>query len=427
MDHLARRVLAAFFGLWMTLSVGLLAVACGPLPGHDEQVAADQVEVGTSHLARSRPDLARQAFAAAIVADPLSPEAAFGLGLSELAMLPGSPASRALLAELGLEAPEPASDLFGPTGLLSDLHRRVVREAVRARLLAMLGAPEDGWDGVRDLLGSLPPTTTPATLAARAGELAAELNVIATRFEVAGDRRVRPLDLVVPGGLFHLDADLAVGPAEARALGGATRAVRTLLLVVSAYRFSDRPLCDLAGYEGEELAAALSGLVADAAPPASLATGRRDLTAALDDLAAALEAGAEVGLRPGQVVAWGLVPPEELAGVRALVDAVRAALEAPTVLPDTEPSTVLDLSGLFARPPKLPVEAAFFEPDDAGEPELSLGFVEALAESAGLASPPLRLEPETQPTLFSGGVPEPGWLSRWLAPTLERLETDLGL
>ena len=424
MEPLARRVLAAFLGLWASFSLGLFAVACGP--AEDSGAAAAQIEAGRLALSASRPDQARQRFAAALASDPLSPEAAFGLGLSELLMVPGSPAGQALAAELGLRPVEPAEDLFGPDGALADLGRTLDPAYSGRRLLARLGVPAGGWSGVGEWLVSLPETTSPASLSARAGELAAELGVVASWFEAAGDPRVEPLEMVIPGGLLHLESDLVVGPAEARLLAGLTRGARGLLRVVAAYRFSARPLAELAGLDGEALARALSALLADTGAPETLEHLRPDLRGALDQLTAALASGVATGARPGQIVAWDLVSSADLFGLAGLLSALAASLDGPAELPDTSPRTRLDASLLLSSPPAIPAEPPLFSVGEAGEPVLRLGLLEELLERAGASSPPLRFE-EGAPTLFTSGSPSEGWAGRWLAPLLDRLESDLGL
>ena len=425
MEYLARRVLAVFLGLWASFSLGLLAVACGPVP--EDNAAAAHMEDGRLALAGSRPNEARQHFASALTADPVSAEAACGLALSELLVLPGSPAGRALTAELGLRPLDPAVDLFGETGVLADLAHTLDPDVVRRRLLDRLDVPDGGWDGIGGWLAGLPATTSPASLAKRAGALADELEIIASWFEAAADPRLEPLRLVVPGGLFHLDADLILGPAEARALAGAARAVRALLQTMASYRFSDRPLAELAELEGQPLADALSALLADTGPPATLEGVRDDLGAALDQLTAALVTGVTTGTRPGQVVAWGLVTAAHVVGLPRQLAALTAALSGPADLPDTVPSTRLDLSRLFDVPPALPAATPLFVTDETGRTVLGMQVFEELLAQAGASSPPLSLEPEAAPTLFASGRPAEGWLERWLAPLLDRFEADLGL
>ena len=423
---------AAFLGLWASFSLGLLAIACHPVNPLAGPVSA-YTAAGLDALSASRPDRARGEFVEALALDPVAREAALGLALSELLLLPASPAGVELLTEMGMQAPAMASEVFGPGGLLADLARGVERPVVERRFRRSLGLPEAGLDGVGAWLATLPETTTPRRLVRRGRFLAAELEPIATWLEAAAAPSDEPLAFVLPGGLFHLTADFVVGEPEALALAASLRAARAALLGLSEYDWSDEPLHLLARLEGEDLADALSGALVGASSAGSLLPVRVELERALQRMVAAIALGPRrPAPRAGQVVAWNLVPAAAAPQVADLLRAVAGALEGPTPLPDTDPPTALDLTFLGGPPPPPPLplpaprNGRLFQVGADGEPELSLRFVEAFTASAGVALPPLALDPHVVPTLFSSGVPEAGWLDRWLSPLVGRFEADLG-
>ena len=382
--------------------------------------AEERIEEGLKALRGSRPDLARGDFAEALVEAPADPTAAFGLALSETLMLPASPAARGTLKALGLRAPVVEEEVFGPNGILADLARGLESDAVRRTAYQALGLDSDETPDLRGLLARMPDSTTPAALATRARELAAELVPIASWFEAAAQPGFR---MVVPGGLFHLDGDLVVGQGEAAALAGIVRTVRAGLLAVGSYRWDDRPLAPLASRSDAEVATALSGIVWTAGSPTTLKSPSAELRRGLLRLNEALSLPPAEAAAPGAVVAWELLPTEGVDRVVALLTATLGALSGPTLLPDSRPATVLDLSAASTLPPALPIDALVALED--GGVGLRQGFLADLTR--GIAEPPLSMDPEPTPALFVGGMPSDGWLGRWLDPVVTRFEADLGL
>ncbi len=418
MERPVRVVVGGFFGLWSAFSLGLASIACGGV-APDPNAAADvHVEAGVRALRDARPDVARDDFEAALLIRPGHTEAAFGLALSEALMLPESPAGQGALDALGLRRVAMVADVFGPSGILADLARGLEFEALRLQARATLGLDAADTADLNTLLSRMPPSTSASTLAAHLEGLADHLAPIATWFEAAAQPE---FSMIIPGALFHLEGDLAVGPGEAAALAGATRVARAALMAVAAYGWSERPLAELGELSTAERAAALSVFIAEATPPADLigpaAEGRRGMEALLGAL------GAHASTPRGSLVAWDLLPREGADRVVALLEATARATEGAVTLPDTSPATSLDLSVAIHAPPALPDEALIV--DAEGLIGVRPGVLADL--SAVVAQPPLAVDPTPSPALFVHGRPTEGWLGRWLDPLLSRLEVDLGL
>ena len=423
MERPVRVVLAGFVGLWSVFSLGLVSIACTPAENLAAVRAEERIEQGIKALRESRPDLARQDFADALVDSPSDPEAAFGLALSEALMLPESPAVRGGLRALGLRSPILREDLYGAHGILADLAQGLEPEAVRRRLFGAFGLDRSEAPDLRAHARLLPASTTPRVLAGHGRALAAELLPIASWFEAAAGAEFR---MVIPGGLLHLDGDLVVGPGEAAALAGAARMLRASILAVTSYGWDDSPLTGLAELDDAELSVALSEIVVAAAPPTELVAVASELRRGLRQLADALAQPSQpagAAGTAGAVVAWNLLPVDGAEQVRALLLAARDALAGPTRLPDSDPPTTLDLAQAVTFPPSLPAGA--FVVASEGGVTLREGFLTDL--TTGVANPPLALDPEPRPILFAAGQPQEGWLGRWLEPLFKRLETDLGL
>lgn len=420
MERPVRVVVAGFLGLWSMFSLGLVSIACAPAPNGARVRAEDRIEEGHKALRASRPDLARDDFADALIEAPTNPEAAFGLALSETLMLPASPAVRGTLADLRMRTPIVEEEVFGPTGILADLSRGLEADVVRRRALALLGLDRDDTPDLRALLAGADDGISLASLAARARELAAELAPIAGWFDAAAQPEFQ---MIVPGGLFHLDGDLIVGPGEAAALAGAVRIVRAGLQAVGAYRWQSAPLAEIARQPDVDLASTLSSVVWTAAPPRSLHAPANELRRGVDRLKEALGSSQQRVATPGAVVAWELLPRDGVDRVLALLEATSGALTGRTDLPDTEPATTLDLSAAAANPPALPIGS--FEALTDGGVGLRHGFLPDLTR--GFADPPIAFDPEPTPVLFAGGLPKADWLSRWLNPVVNRFQVDLGL
>ena len=420
MERPVRAVVAGFLGLWSMFSLGLVSIACAPAGDEAVVRAEERVAEGRRALRASRPDLARGDFVDALMEAPSHPEAAFGLALSESLMLPASDAVQGALRDLGLRAPVVEEELFGPSGILADLARGIEADVVREKALSSLGIDPEGAPDLRTLMAAARPGADAATLAGRARELAAELAPIAGWFEAAAQPGFR---MVVPGGLFHLDGDLVVGEGEAAALAGVVRIARSALLAVGAYRWDSRPLAELARLSDADLADALSSTLWSALPPATLNVAAGELRRGVTGIGQALSLPPAEAAAPGAVVAWELLPREGVDRVVALLTATSDALDGPTLLPDTAPATTLDLSTAVAAPPALPLGSFEALPD--GGVGLREGFLPEL--TAGVATPPLALDPEPTPALFAAGMPAEGWLGRWLDPVVSRFEVDLGL
>lgn len=420
MERPVRVVVAGFVGLWSMFSLGLVSIACAPAGDEPAIRAEERIEEGLRALQASRPDLARGDFVDALVESPAHPEAAFGLALSESLMLPASDAVRGALQDLGLRAPVVEEELYGPSGILADLARGHEAEVVRRGALDALGLDPDRPMDLRALMARADPDVDASSLAARARQLAAELAPIAGWFEAAAQPGFR---MVIPGSLFHLDGDLVVGTGEAAALAGVVRVARAGLLAVGAYNWGSRPLADLAALPDPALADALSSTVWTAVPPGRLTGAAIELRRGVDRLDQALSIPLAEAAAPGTLVAWELLPQEGVDRVVALLRSARQALSGSVTLPDTVPATRLDLSEAISAPPALPIRA--FEVRSGGGVGLRTGFLPDLTR--GIADPPLALDPEPTPALFAGGLPESGWLTRWLRPVVTRFEADLGL
>jgi hypothetical protein len=429
MESLARRVLAAFVGLWTTFSLALLFIACNPASGLGGSADA-WLETARLDLAEARPGDAHDAYAEALLVDPVHPEAAFGLALTDLLLLPEGDAGAALLAELGLKKLDVEADLLGADGLLAELAAGLEDDLLEARTRSLLGLPAErssGTSGTAEWLRGLPATTTAASLAARAGDLAKALGPVARWLEVAaGDPALR---FEIPGSLLHLSTDIICGPPEAAALAALIRTTRAALSTVASYRWPTHSLRGLGQATGEELAVELSAVVARTrAPIGDLGTVRADLRHGLDDARHALARGQDVRrAEPGRVFAWDLISPADADRIGEFLGAMARALNGPAKLPDTEPPTEVNLDLLLRQAPAPPRDIPAFEASSEGEPSLRSGFWETLLAEAGAAEPPVLLGSEPSPHVFSGGVPADGLLDRWLDPLMLVLETDLGL
>ncbi|MBM4321202.1 MAG: hypothetical protein FJ125_14940 [Deltaproteobacteria bacterium] len=466
----ANRVFVLFFGLWMSFTFGLLAISCA---GEEEQQQQPSVQLSEGRQALGRGEIgqAAQSYRAALRVQPDNAEATMGYALSRLLLLPDSEAVRALARATGGEEVTLEAALYGPQGALARLASGTPAEEVLRRLAAASPWGEQRLASVAAFLRGLPEGISLADLGWALAGLATELHDIASWLDGAASRP--SLCFTIPGSAFHLEQDLALGPAEARLLAGLLRLGQGLTLAAAGLVGDEAPLA-LAGLAGtDELASTLNERFSRSYPLAGrLADARFALDVGLNEVVLALEQGsrqaagtagcpaAREGLEV-PLVHWALASPAEITSLSRLLQAVRLALYAPAVLPDSEPATRLALERCFEAPywPAAGLDQPFEAGDQEEELILQSSFLEAFLQP--LAFPPVRpprqeagAEAEagagegegeeavasaaakteaaavaewSWPRLFASGVPAPGFLQRWLGPLLDRLEQDLGI
>lgn len=427
----ANRVLALFFGLWVSFSFGLLAISCAA----DQETAPLQIAEGDQALGRAEMSQAAASYRAAVRLAPDNARAAFGYGLTRLLLLPDSEAVRAIAQVTGGAQTSLESEIYGPQGALARLAGGQAPEEVLRRLAAASPWGEERLDSAVAFLAGLPEGVSASDLGWALAGLATELNDIASWFEGAA---ADPAFLfVLPGSALHLAHDLTLGPADARLVAGLLRLGQGLALAAAGVAEEDEPL-RLSGLSPAALARTLNERFAASRPlPGRLEEARFALDLGLRELQHALEQGHAAGAAAcaggcGQtipLVRWDLVAPAESAGLVLLLQSLRQALHAPAALPHSAPATVLVLERIFIAP-YWPT-AGLNEPlqaDEQGGLVLRPSFLEALLRP--LSSPAIQRD-ETQrwtlPHLTISGAPARTLLDRWTAPLRQTVAQDLGL
>lgn len=296
---------------------------------------------------------ATERFATAHHADPHHPQAALGFALTDLVTLPESPASTAILHELGFTGPvDMNAVLFGTNGLLARLARNDRCTDVTAHLRATIPYAPLFDSSVRpatliraDLTGEqLRPHVT--ALVPRLRDEAAALETAANGME--GN------SYEINGSGCGQTQPIALQRPELLGAAAVLEALRAGLEVGLAYDW-DLPLRMLLESDpsnrdalAAQLNAHLFHLRDAAAVGAARATMRRSFDLAIQAIDAAKQAPGGV---PNALVDWSALPDARLDDLRRLAASVEQSLEAPTALADVSPAVTLDLRHAFDNPP----------------------------------------------------------------------------
>ncbi len=421
----ASRVTVLFAGLWLSLTFGLLAMSCAPA----EEAQSWDSSAGLAALRAARIDDAAAHYQAAVQAEPGSAELAMGHGLTRLLTLVDAAASQDALADFGLSSVSLLPALYGPEGVWA---RRAAGASAGAALEPLFVAAElnpERRDSISGFLAGAPGGLSGVRVQRRVVELADELEAAASWFELAAQDEA--LCFVLPGPALHLSQDVAFGPPEAWALAGTLRVGAGFLLGLAGHAAGLVEPLGLRDLDAPALAARLNALRAAAMlDPSTLGRARTSLDLGLSDLSEALQqaAAGELGgcsdEEPAPArAAWGSLSPQELAGAAGIVDALRLALYGSSLLPDSAPRTVLDLSSYFGAPfwpaalaldplrsePAIVADAA----PSGGDLVVDPGFVDAVLAPLAQPAPAGAAWPECR---LSGGRSLQAAFEVWAAP-----------
>lgn len=341
----------------------------GPLPNAGSPEAPDQLREAEQNLENHRVDQARDVYAEILEDDPENGQAAAGLGLTELLLLAEfGEVTDLLIDHLGAyRGVEANSLLYAEEGYLYWSSRGV-----------RWSEDDEQYDGIRTLLADELPWHQP-----RLESLTAFVEGLDQPFDKALRQLVTvanaltPIDqafekaledpqfvrLYVPGEVFHDSRlGLRLGRSELATLRAAMSAFKGAVYFLAAYENSwtlqeafgqwrhDVALDDerfVEGYEPidytfEYLDGELFRGVNSADRLSASRTALKDAIAHLRD---AIRYGVE--RQSSTTLQWSAVDEQTAQAVDHLLETLSRALDGPTTLPFSEPSTTIDLSGFF--------------------------------------------------------------------------------
>ena len=309
--------------------------------------ASDHFERGQRYLADGEIVLASAQFEMVQEGEEKAGEAAFGLALARLMMLPSHPAVTDLLTLLGGDAGrlplDPETYFYGKGGICELLSSGASATLTEAQAKAFLPWPEEIWDAEGGPFTEVDPSLTLNDLKPGLRGLELELAAIQEQFELALERDLDSYQ--IPIGMMSLEQEYRFRPSDIHALIATLQLGRALIHSYCAY---DWPInlrtVALALDSNDE--SILSGAVAAlnehlfislAAENTVFFERSRDLLfAALSNLEQALELGAQDGDAGERgLLSWSALRTQEQQDLQILLADIKQAVVLDTPQPFT--------------------------------------------------------------------------------------------